>query len=152
MSAFLIRHAKAGKRREWDRDDHLRPLSADGRRQAEAIAAHLADEKVTGLWSSPFLRCVETLEPLARQTGLQVVGDDRLSEGSPLVDSLDALRDAGDGGVLCSHGDVIPDVVEALIRCGADVSGPPNWRKASIWVLELAGDEVLTLRAEPPPA
>lgn len=152
MSIFVVRHAKAGKRRDWDTDDRLRPLSADGRHQAEAIAARLIDEKVTGLWSSPYRRCVETLEPLARQTGLAVTEDGRLGEGAPLVDTLEVLREAGDGAVLSSHGDVIPELVEGLIRRGTDVTGPPNWRKGSIWVLELDGDDVVGLRAEPPPA
>ena len=38
MSIFLVRHAKAGKRSHWDREDALRPLDDVGRRQALALA------------------------------------------------------------------------------------------------------------------
>ncbi len=151
MSAFLVRHAKAGSRHKWEGDDRQRPLSTAGWRQAEAIARRLADEKVTSLWSSPFRRCVETLEPLAARAGLEVTSDDRLAEAATLSAALDLLRTAGDGAVLCSHGDVVPDLVDGLIRRGATLVGEPDWRKASIWVLQLDGDDVTELRPEPPP-
>lgn len=152
MSAFLIRHAKAGSRHKWEGDDGQRPLSNAGRRQAEGIARRLADETVTSLWSSPSRRCVETLEPLAAQAGLEVTSDDRLAEAASLSGALDLLRTAGDGAVLCSHGDVVPDLVDGLIQRGATIVGEPDWRKASIWVLQLDGDDVTELRPEPPPA
>jgi hypothetical protein len=34
MSVLLIRHGHAGTRQEWDGEDHLRPLSARGKREA----------------------------------------------------------------------------------------------------------------------
>ena len=151
MSIFVVRHAKAGSRHKWEGDDRQRPLSNAGWRQAEGIARRLADEKVTSLWSSPFRRCVETLEPLAAHAGLEIAADDRLAEAAALSEVLDLLRAAGDGAVLCSHGDVVPDIVDGLIRRGATLHGDPDWRKASMWVLRLDGDDVTELRAEPPP-
>ena len=55
--------------------------------------------------------------------------------------------------MLCSHGDVIPDLVQALARRGTEVLTPPDWRKASIWVLDVpdADGVVATAAAEPPP-
>ena len=81
MSIFVVRHAKAGSRHEWDGDDDTeRPLTKPGRRQAAALAARLAGEQVTGLWSSPYVRCVQTIEPLAEVLGLDIVTDPRLAE------------------------------------------------------------------------
>ena len=151
MSAFLVRHAKAGSRHRWDGDDRHRPLSNAGRRQAEGIARRLVHEQVTSLWSSPSRRCVETLEPLAADAGLEIIADDRLAEAAGLSEVLELLRNAGDGAVLCSHGDVVPDVVDGLMQRGATLVGEPDWRKASMWVLRLDGDAVTELRAEPPP-
>ena len=119
MSAFLVRHAKAGSRHRWDGDDRHRPLSTAGWRQAEGIARRLAHEQVTSLWSSPSRRCVETLEPLAADAGLEIIADDRLAEAAGLSEVLELLRNAGDGAVLCSHGDVVPDVVDGLMQRGA---------------------------------
>ena len=151
MSAFLVRHAKAGSRHRWDGDDRHRPLSSAGWRQAEGIARRLGHEQVTSLWSSPFRRCVETLEPLAASAGLEIIADNRLAEAAGLSEVLELLRNAGDGAVLCSHGDVVPDVVDGLMQRGATLVGEPDWRKASMWVLRLDGDDVTELRAEPPP-
>jgi len=48
------------------------PLSALGRAQAEATARALSAERVTAVYSSDLLRAVETAEPLARLTGLEI--------------------------------------------------------------------------------
>lgn len=153
MSIFVVRHAKAGSRRDWDGDDTERPLSKGGRRQAEALSVRLGRESVTGLWSSPYVRCVQTLEPLGQASGLEVVAEPRLAEGTPPPDVLALLRELPDGAVLCSHGDVIPELIDSLVRRGAEVLTPPDWRKASIWVLPPpdADGHVASVTVEPPP-
>ncbi|HEU4841651.1 MAG TPA: phosphoglycerate mutase family protein [Ilumatobacteraceae bacterium] len=154
MSIFVVRHAKAGSRHEWDGDDDTeRPLTKPGRRQAAALAARLAGEQVTGLWSSPSVRCVQTIEPLAEVLGLDIVTDPRLAEGAALTGILELFHDLPDGAVLCSHGDVIPDLLDALVRRGAHVTTAPDWRKAAVWVLAApdADGHVASAAAEPPP-
>jgi len=151
---FVVRHAKAGRRSAWVGDDAVRPLSKAGWCQAEDIADRLAGEHVTGLYSSPYLRCVQTLEPLAKLLGLAVIADDRLGEGSSLEASLALLAEAGPGAVLCSHGDVIPDLVGGLVRRGAELRTKPDWRKGALWVLTGSGDGdtgIAAVAAEPPP-
>ena len=153
MSTFVVRHVKAGSRSRWSGDDRERPVSASGRQQADGIAERLADAGVRGLWSSPYRRCVETLEPLAARLGLALLTDRRLGEGARTADVLALLAEAGDGAVLCSHGDVIPDLLDALVRRGTVVTTEPDWRKGAIWVLERDGDDggFATARAEAPP-
>lgn len=154
MSIFVVRHAKAGSRRDWDGDDAERPLSMPGRRQAEALAERLGREAVSGLWSSPYLRCVQTIAPLGALLDLEVLAEKRLAEGSRLDDVLELLAEVPDGAVLCSHGDVIPGLLDALVRRGTSVLTPPDWRKAAIWVLDPPDPDghVATATAEPPPA
>lgn len=133
---FLVRHAQAGNRSAWEGDDTIRPLTPDGHAQAAIIATRLADHSPSVLWSSPYVRCTQTLEPLAQLCGLDIVVDTRLAEDTPLERSLAALDDAPDNAVLCSHGDVIPDVVSALIRRGMDVDASMRSpRKGSVIVL-----------------
>jgi 8-oxo-dGTP diphosphatase len=153
MSVFVVRHAKAGSRHDWPGDDRERPLSKGGRRQAEAITARLRDEAITGLWTSPYVRCVQTLEPLGQALALEVCVDKRLAEGTPLEDVLALLGEVDDGAVLCSHGDVIPELINGLVRRGTHVVGEPDWRKGAIWVLSppSADGSVATARPEPPP-
>jgi broad specificity phosphatase PhoE len=56
------------------------PLSALGRQQARALARRLAGEPLAHLFSSPFLRCVETTSPIADALDLAIALDDGLSE------------------------------------------------------------------------
>lgn len=135
MALYLVRHAKAGSRDKWEGDDRERPLTRNGRAQADGLVALFAGSPVTRLVSSPYVRCVQTLEPLARARGLAVELDARLAEGSALVDALALLDELDDGAVLCSHGDVIPDVIAALERRGTDINGVPDWRKGATWVI-----------------
>jgi 8-oxo-dGTP diphosphatase len=136
----LVRHAKAGDRSRWSGDDRERPLSVPGREQAEALVAAI-EHTPTLLVSSPYLRCVETLEPLARAHALTVTTDARLAEDSALEPVLELLADVPDGTVLCSHGDVIPMVVDALIRRGLDLANAvPGVKKGSWFALERTGE------------
>ncbi|HEY8543880.1 MAG TPA: phosphoglycerate mutase family protein [Acidimicrobiales bacterium] len=137
-TVYVIRHADAGNRSAWRGDDNLRPLSRKGRRQAEAIARELAGAGATRLVSSPSARCIETLEPLAVVTGLTIETDARLREGSDGAAALalsDELRELGDVAVLCSHGDVIPDLLSELRGLGITFHHEPTWPKGSTWVL-----------------
>ena len=160
MKLFVVRHVKAGDRSRWSGADHDRPISKTGRRQADALARRLAGDDVSALIASPSLRCVQSLEPLAELAGLKVEEDDRLAEGSSIEESMAVARDAPDRAVLCSHGDVIPDLIAALVRRGMELTNEPDWRKATLWILEGtkqarkdSGGELLfqTARVEPPP-
>jgi len=147
---YLVRHAKAGERRVWEGKDELRPLSKHGWKQAAAISKRLA-KHATSLVSSPYLRCVQTLEPLAELNGVEISHEQRLSEGEPFEPVLALLNEVADGAVLCSHGDIIPDVIQALARRGMEVQTPPDWRKASIWVVKRNGEHITKGKVWPPP-
>ncbi len=139
---YLVRHAKAGSRSDWVGDDRLRPLSSKGRLQSEALAERLAPLTTGELVSSPYLRCIETLQPLATRLESAVRTDERLAEETGFAGALALLTELPDGSVLCSHGDVIPETIGALQRRGTAILTEPDWRKASVWVLErgTAGD------------
>ena len=136
MSIYLVRHAKAGSRSHWEGDDKMRPLSKSGWKQAEAIAEHLANHSPTALFSSPFVRCRQTLEPLANEADLEIVLDRRLGEARSFEGALEMLAEVPDGAVLCSHGDVIPETMAALERRGCQIVSEPDWRKGTVWTLD----------------
>lgn len=149
---YLVRHAKAGERRVWEGEDEARPLSKYGWKQSEAIAKRLAAKGATSLHSSPYVRCMQTLEPLAERLGVEVEADQRLFEGEPFEPVLELLGEVGTGAVLCSHGDIVPDVIQALVRRGMEVQNTPDWRKGSIWVLKRTGDRITKGKVWPPPS
>jgi len=149
---YLVRHAKAGSRHNFPGNDRLRPLSATGHRQAEALAIPLAAAGVKTLVSSPYLRCIETLQPTAKAVDAAVETDSRLGEGRSYDGVLELFEALPDGSAVCSHGDVIPETIAALERRGCEFTSAPEWRKASVWVLERDADgEIVRAEAWPPP-
>jgi 8-oxo-dGTP diphosphatase len=149
---YLVRHAKAGERRMWTGDDRERPLSKSGWKQAHALGKRLTKKGVGQLVSSPYVRCIQTLEPLAIAVGSTVETDDRLLEDAPFEGVLDLIAEVDNGAVLCSHGDVIPDLLDHVLAHGAKLKDELRWQKASTWVLSWDGDQLTKGRYIPPPA
>jgi 8-oxo-dGTP diphosphatase len=145
----LVRHGAAGERRASD--DASRPLTAKGRLQAEGLIEALSAVKLARIVSSPYLRCVQTVEPLARARGLKVEEEPALAEGGD-IDTVLALmrRLAPEGAALCSHGDVIGAVVDELIGAGLIKPEEARFSKGSTWLLDYDGDGVKAARYVPP--
>ena len=149
---YLVRHAKAGDRAAWKGDDRLRPLSKEGRRQADWLARRLARLTTGDLVSSPYERCLQTVQPLSAVLRQPVLEDERLGEEMGFEGALALISELPDGSVMCSHGDVIPATIDALARRGCAIIGEPNWRKASVWVLARNSDgEIIESTAWEPP-
>ncbi len=137
MTLYLLRHAKAGSRSSWDGEDRLRPLSGTGRRQAARIAESLAGLPFARVLSSPYTRCTETVAPVAGSRGLAVEETDALAEGALLPDVLALVGAVSAGGaVLCSHGDVIPMLLDHFASTGLELGPEPACKKGSIWVID----------------
>jgi phosphohistidine phosphatase SixA len=138
---FLVRHGDAGDRRTWVGDDAQRPLDESGRRQAEGLVDLLAEREIARIFSSPYVRCAQTVEPLAVARRLPVEHRTELAEGATVDDLHALLRDAGEGAaVLCTHGDVI----EALLGRESE--------KGSIWALEGRDARLAPVEYFPPAA
>ncbi|MFT7597183.1 MAG: phosphohistidine phosphatase SixA [Acidimicrobiales bacterium] len=134
MDAFLIRHAQAGHR-NGDSHDLYRPLTDDGHARAAELADLLASPAIGRVLSSPATRCAQTVAPLATACRLEVEEHPDLFEGSR-VDHVLALLESfiDESLVVCSHGDVIPDVVDALAKAGVEITGR-GCEKGSVWKL-----------------
>lgn len=147
MTAHLIRHADAGRRGSWHGPDGERPLVVAGSAQAQALALELAQLRPQRILSSPLVRCIQTVQPLADALGLVVEPHPALTEGADIEESwalLESLAGEEDA-VLCSHGDVIPPLLERLVRRGVPVVGSERGvAKGSVWTVEAAPDGRLT--------
>jgi len=149
---YLVRHAKAGSRAQWEGPDEQRPLTKGGRRQADALVDRLAAFSIARIASSPHVRCIETVEPLAKQRGLSVERVETLVEGSDGDDVLDYMvRCAQQPTVVCTHGDVVGDVLTRLVEQGLAVESDLRWEKGSTWVLDFDGESFLYGRYLAPP-
>src|SRR5215210_1722230 len=80
---LLIRHGQSQGNAEGRFGGHTAtPLSARGRRQSEATARALSSEIFSAIYSSDLPRAIETAMPLARLTGLEVLGTEAFRERS----------------------------------------------------------------------
>lgn len=154
MLIHLIRHAHAGSRTRWEEDDDLRPLSPKGEKQAEIVGRSLTDQGIDALWTSRSLRCRQTLAPLGRALGLELVEIDDLYEGASGGAALDVLLEGAQSGLTiaaCSHGDVIPALVRAAVMRGAELHGSDFAAKSARYELRVQGEQVTDLVHVPAP-
>ena len=140
---YLVRHAHAGSKANWDGPDLERPLSASGRAQADGLVAQLGGYPIGRVLSSPALRCRQTVEPLARRRRLAVEPTDLLGVDASVDGVLTLLGDPALGrAVLCTHGELIGQVFERLQAAGLDLPQPLRWPKGSTWVLGRSSGQV----------
>ncbi|MFD4644324.1 NUDIX domain-containing protein [Lentzea sp. NPDC058436] len=141
LLVVLVRHAKAGKRSEWDDDDDLRPLSDAGWRQAAALRALLPLWAPVRVHTAPRVRCVDTVRGVAEDLDVDIVEEHRLSEegywpdpDAGLVRLLEVAALEG-RAVVSSQGGVIPSVVQSLAELGGLRLDEIPCKKGSTWVL-----------------
>jgi broad specificity phosphatase PhoE len=139
---YLIRHGEAGSRQSWSGPDQVRPLTSRGIEQATLLAGTLRRRPIIAVISSPYLRCVETVQPLATRLGLgieevSILGPD---EPSAAVGYLRRLERPGEVAV-CTHGEVIAHLLlELNQRDGLDTASG-GCRKGSYWTLLRVGSQ-----------
>ncbi len=151
MTIFLIRHAHAGKRSEWATDDRLRPLSDRGVKQSEGLTAVVGDITVGRIISSPYVRCMQTVQPLGTKFDVAIETSDVFAEGADDEIAYRLLLELNDDdGAACSHGDVIPHLLRRLVADGMDTDGPLIDQKGSTWIIEMRNGSPFHGRYVPP--
>ena len=154
---LLVRHASAGSRSRWTGDDRQRPLDERGWDQADELVRVLSHFGVTDIRSADFLRCEQTVQPLSEAIDVPIKVEPLLSEhGYPdheeeteaWVRSL-AVPDAA--VVLCSQGDVIPDLLQRIAeRDQFDLPDDFEYKKGSVWALGFEKDRLAAADYFPP--
>ncbi len=126
----LVRHAHAVPRADWSKDDTVRPLDATGRARATALAPLLAAYGVTRVISSPSQRCAHTVAPFAAAARVRLRTRAGLSEEGFEAEPgkahrhLRRLLDRGEPALLCTHGPVVPALMDDLEwRLDLDAAG-----------------------------
>ncbi len=120
----MIRHAKAGSRGDWTGDDRLRPLTKKGQNQAEELVGQLKSFPIKSIFSSPYLRCMQTVEPLSLARKVQVKS---------------------------SHGDIVWELVEELVSRHVIRAGDGGFDKGSTWILRVQDGVPVKARYLPAP-
>jgi 8-oxo-dGTP diphosphatase len=159
---ILVRHASAGRKKDWPGDDESRPLDAQGAADTQALARLLACfAPIARVISSRALRCIETVRPFTAGFGGTVEAEACLLpyRRSPFftsrTDQADALRRLLSAfvadrrpAVLCLHRENLPDVLAAVcsaLGAPAAVPADPSLPKGGFWVLHAAAGELAAL-------
>lgn len=149
---YVVRHAKAGRRVLWTDPDEDRPITRRGRRQARRLVERFRGLEIARIVSSPFVRCVQSVEPLARSRGLSVETASELAEGADIDVTLAFVAGLEAAPVvLCGHGREIAALVAALEAEGAAFSGSRGLAKGSVWVLDREDGRIVSARYLPAP-
>lgn len=74
---YLVRHAESD---HAVTDESARPLTPRGMEDRLLACRYLRDKGIEAVWSSPYLRAVQTVEPLARELGLTIEKDPAFRE------------------------------------------------------------------------
>jgi hypothetical protein len=134
MPLLVIRHARAGDRDDWRGDDRERPLDKRGRRQADALVEELEGYPISRILSSPYDRCVQTVEPLATRRGLAIEQRDELGEGGQYNGAILVRSLIGQPVAVCVHGGL------------SDTAFGERLKKGETLVVDERGDVVERLR------
>lgn len=125
-----LRHAKAADPYSWEGADASRTLTPRGERQARLVAGGIAAFAPARILTSDAVRCVQTVEPLARRLRVEPKRARSISQErheAPREEGAEDPRAAIErriakavrkrrGTVLCSHAPVIPEIVTAVVH------------------------------------
>ncbi|MCM1171184.1 MAG: histidine phosphatase family protein [Clostridium sp.] len=87
---YFVRHAQPDY--QWV-DDRTRPLTNEGKQDAEIVLDFLRDKEIDVFYSSPYKRSYDTIAATAAFYGKEIITDERLRE-----------RKSGDGGNMFANG------------------------------------------------
>lgn len=124
FALVVLRHGKAMPPEQWDGPDHTRPLLHRGIEQSVSVAHGIAAYGPEKLVSSTAVRCLSTIGPTAAATGLDVKASVTLSQdaydpdGQKVRAAVAKRLAKRQSVVMCSHGPVIPQIIEAAASLG----------------------------------
>jgi 8-oxo-(d)GTP phosphatase len=156
VPCILLRHATAGTKDAWRAGGHadlLRPLDAQGVRDAELIARILACYPGGTVISSPAERCLATVRPYAALEGLSIEVEPALAPRLaadaqpawllPAQQRVEKLIRDQVPTVACAHRENLPMLMNWVYGwLGAKAPEGPPLHKGSFWVLHIGGGAV----------
>lgn len=119
---IVQRHGAALSRSKWRRGEKSRPLNTKGKKQAAALPPLIDAFDPRRVVTSPWKRCLATVEPFARVEGLRIVTKDDLTEAGHeehpgrAAATIERLLQQARPAVVCTHRPVLPTVVRVVKR------------------------------------
>ena len=136
---YLVRHAE-----KMDAESSADPknphLNDDGVRRANALVPLLADAGVTAIYSTDYLRTVQTVEPLAEHLGLEI----ETYDPGDLAGFARMLRSNPGRVVVSGHSNTTPPLVALLGgEPGAPIDEAGEYDR--LYVLVIDGERTTTM-------
>lgn len=117
----ILRHTQALRRARWGKGkDSLRPLTAEGKRDARRLVNVLTAFGLDSVHSSDAQRCVDTVRPFARSARIKIIAEPTLSERGFETDQRPGLRrihqllHERDAAVVCTHRPLLPRLLGGI--------------------------------------
>lgn len=131
---ILVRHAEKGE--DGTKDPSL---SDKGKQRADLLAHFLKDVSIDSFYATPYKRAIETITPLAKANGKQVLAYNPTDRNS-----FSEMIQAGKGKkiVIAGHSNTVPPMVNALIGRNEFNNMDEN-DYGKIWFLVFRGNELI---------
>lgn len=148
---ILLRHAKSVRRDEWKGDEGDRPLDNLGQRQAKRLLPSYLPYQIDEIHSSDAMRCLETVEPLARSLQLNIIISEDLSEyrhatrADAAFDYVQDLMESGNSTIICSHNPILPTLLKKLIGKGTFKELDAKLNPGEAWVLHHREGDIVAI-------
>jgi 8-oxo-dGTP diphosphatase len=121
---IVLRHGKATLRANWRGEEVKRPLLPAGEIEAQTLAPTLAAFNIKRVFTSPWRRCHQTVEPYAFGRGLKIIERSPLSEMGASKGPqrtrkvIENIVEDGRPSVICTHRPALPTILDSLARFG----------------------------------
>lgn len=124
---LVIRHAHRDTQKGVEVDNGL---SEKGLIQAKKIKEYVElkfGNQKPFIISSPKKRCIETVEPIASKNNLEIKISQLLDEGGDVEGKVEQFISQVKTSkesllIICSHGDIIPSLLEKMVHVSVEVS------------------------------
>jgi 8-oxo-(d)GTP phosphatase len=148
---IILRHTKALERGDWDEVDSERTLNEVGFDQAQLLIKHLEPFAIEEIYTSDYVRCVQTVTPLAHARGLNISQVPSLNEETfeedPLrsVSFANALKQDEKNILICSHNPVIPTMLRGILNTKLKNKDLIKLEPGDAWIVHRVQGEIVGL-------
>jgi 2,3-bisphosphoglycerate-dependent phosphoglycerate mutase len=97
LRILLVRHADPVKPSALNADEYTRPLTPEGAQDAVKLVATFQDLEIDAVYSSPYLRAIQTIEPFVQARGLKIETIEDLREHALAPGLIENWKDVLEG-------------------------------------------------------
>jgi 8-oxo-(d)GTP phosphatase len=148
---IILRHTKALDRGDWDTDDSQRPLSDLGWAQAQKLITRMAPYVIDEIYTSDYLRCLQTVAPLADARRIVPVAVPNLNEATFEIDPqrsitfANALKQDQKNILVCSHNPIIPTMLRGILNTTLKNRDLIKLEPGDAWIIHRVNGEIIGL-------